>query len=64
MLVYDEKLPRQFWTIAIVRGILPSRNYEIRRAIVRIPKSNTILKWPVKKLFTELQRAIQSSNAP
>ena len=31
--------------------VLPSRNSEIRGAIVRIAKTNTILKLPLKKLF-------------
>ena len=52
MLVYDEKVPRHFSRIAIVTGVLLRRDSEIRRAIVRIAKSNTILKSPVNKLFT------------
>ena len=52
MLVYDEKVPIHFWTIAIVPGVLPSRDSEIRGAIVRIAKTNSILKRPVNKLFT------------
>ena len=51
MLVYDEKVPWHFWKIAIVIGILPSRDSEIRRAIVRIAKTNTILKRLINKLF-------------
>ena len=38
-------------SIAIVTRVLPSRDSEIRGAIVRIAKTNTILKRPVKKLF-------------
>ena len=52
MLVYDEMVPRYFWRIAIVTGVLPRRDSEIRGAIVRIAKTNTILKRPVNKLFT------------
>ena len=46
-LVYDEKdnCHRN-------RGIIPSRDSEIRGVIVRIAKANTILKHPVNKLFT------------
>ena len=44
-------MPRHSWRIVIVPGVLPSRDSEIRGAIVRIPKTNTILKRPVKKLF-------------
>ena len=51
MLVFYEKVPRHFWRIAIVTRVLPSRDYEIRGAIVRIVKTNTILKCPVNKLF-------------
>ena len=47
-----EKLPRHFWRIIIVTQILPIRDSEVRGAIVRITKINTILKCPVKKLFT------------
>ena len=51
MLVSYEKVPRDFWRIAIVTRVLPSRDSEVRGAIVRIAKTNTILKCPVKKLF-------------
>ena len=51
VLVYDEKVPRDFWRIAIVSGVLPSKDYEIKRAILRIKKTNTILKRPANKLF-------------
>ena len=44
-------MPRLFWRIAKVTQVLPSRDSEIRGAIVRIPNTNTILKRPVKKLF-------------
>ena len=52
VLVFYEKLPRHFWRIVIVTRILPSRDCEIRGAIVRIAKTNTTLKCPVNKLFT------------
>ena len=35
-----------------VPGVSPSRDSEIRGAIVRIAKTNSILKRPVNKLFT------------
>ena len=50
-LVFYEKVPRHFRRIVIVTRVLPSRDYEIRGAIVRIATTNTILKRPVKKLF-------------
>ena len=49
--VFYEKVPRHFWRIAIVTRVLASRDSEIRGAIVRIAKNNTILKPPVNKLF-------------
>ena len=52
VLVSDEKVPIHFWRTAIVTWVLPNRVSEIRRAIVRIAKTNTILKRPVNKLFT------------
>ena len=51
MLVYDEKVPRNFWRITIVTGVLSSRDSEIKGAIVRIKKTNAILKRHVNKLF-------------
>ena len=51
MLVYDEKMPRHIWQIAIVTGVLPSRDSEVNGSIVRIAKTNAILKRPVNKLF-------------
>ena len=52
MLVIYEKVPRHFWRIAIVTRVLPSRDSEIRGVIVRIAKTNKILKRPVNNLFT------------
>ena len=52
VLLYDEMVSRHFWIIAIVRGVLPSRDSEIRRAIVRMTKTNTILRRFLNKLFT------------
>ena len=37
--------------IAIVMRVLPSRDSKIREAAVRIAKTNTFLKRPVKNLF-------------
>ena len=51
VLFFNEKVPRHFWRIAIVTRVLPSRDSEIRGLIVRIAKTNTILKCPVKNLF-------------
>ena len=51
VLVYDEKVPRNFWRIAIVTRLLPSTDFQIREAIATIAKTNTILKCPVNKLF-------------
>ena len=42
-------VPRYFSRIAIVTGVLPTRDSEIRGAIVRMAKSNTILKPPVRR---------------
>ena len=52
MLVFHEKVLRHFWRFAIIAPVLPSRDSEIRGAIVRVAKTNTILKRPVNKLFT------------
>ena len=51
VLVFYEKVPRPLWKISIVTWVLPSRDSEIREVIVRIEKTNTILKRPVNKLF-------------
>ena len=51
-LVCYEKVPRHIWRIAIVTPVLSSRDSEIRGSIVRIAKTNTILKLPINKLFT------------
>ena len=59
MLVYDKMLPRHFWKISIVTRVLPSRYSEIRRAIVRITKTKTILKRPANKFFI-VKNTVQS----
>ena len=38
--------------IAIITGVLPSRDSEMTGTIVRIAKKNAILKLPVNNLFT------------
>ena len=45
-------MSRQFWRIVIVTPVLSSRDSEIRGAVVRIAKTNIILKRAVNKLFT------------
>ena len=45
-------LPGHFWRIAIVTGVLPCRDSEIRGAIMRMTKTNAILKRTLNKLFT------------
>ena len=52
VLVYDEKVPIYFWTIAIVTEVLFSRDSEIRGAIVRVAKTNTIFNYSLNKPFT------------
>ena len=61
MLVYDGKVSRHFWRIAVVKGVLPSRDSEIRWAIVSIAKTNATLKCPVNKLFT-VENAYHETN--
>ena len=46
-----KRCPGNFWRIAIVRRVLSSRDYEIKGAIVRIKKTNAIVKRPVNILF-------------
>ena len=52
LLVYDEKVPRHFWRVAIVTWLLSSRDSEISGEILRIEKKNTILKRPGNNFFT------------
>ena len=51
VLVIYQKVLRHFWRIAIVRQVLSSRDSEIRGEIVRIAKTNTILKCSLNNLF-------------
>ena len=51
-LLYGEKVPKHFLRIDIVAGVLPSRDSEIRGAIVKIAKTNAIFKCPINKFFT------------
>ena len=57
LVFFYKTVPRQFWRIALVTRVLPSRDSEIRRPIVRIAKTNTILKRPVNKFF-----AVENTN--
>ena len=51
VLVFLEKVTRHFWRIVIVKRVLPSKDSEKSGTVVRIAKTNTILKLPVNKLF-------------
>ena len=51
VLVYDEKMLRNLWRIVMVTGGLSNRDSEIKGAIVRIKKTNAILKCHVNNLF-------------
>ena len=44
-------MPRQFWKAAILTGVLPSRDSGREETIVRIKKTNAILKRSVNKFF-------------
>ena len=63
VLVFYEKVPKRFWRIAIVTRVLPSRNSEIRGAIVGVAKTNTVLKRPVNKLFA-VENTYHDTNQP
>ena len=51
VLVYDERVPRNVWRIAMVTGVLSSTDSEIKGAIVRNKKTNATLKRHANKLF-------------
>ena len=51
MLVYGEKVPKQFWVITMVTGVLPIEILKQKGAILRIKKANIILEGCVNKLF-------------
>ena len=51
-LLYGEKVAKHFLRIDIVIRVLPSRDSEIRQAIVKIAKTNAIFKCPKNKFFT------------
>ena len=46
-----KRSPDTFWKIAIVTGMLHSRDSKIKGAIVRIKKTNAKFKRPINKLF-------------
>ena len=48
LVFYEKVVPKHFRRISIVTRALPIRNSEIRGAIVKIAKTNTILKRPRK----------------
>ena len=52
VLVFDEMVPRYFRRVFMVIGVLPSRNSEIKGAIVTMAKTYTMIKRPVNKVFT------------
>ena len=51
VIAFYEKVTRHFSKISIVTLVLTSRDSEIKGAIVRIEKTNTILKRPENKLL-------------
>ena len=51
VVVFYGKVTKHFWRIVIVTRVLPSRDSEIIGALVKITKTNTILKRPLNKLF-------------
>ena len=54
-------MKRHFWRITIVTLVLSSRDSKTRGPIVRIAKTNTILKRPVDKLF-EIENTCHDTN--
>ena len=47
-----KRYPGTFGELPSLTAVLPSRDSEIRGVIVRIAKTNAILKRPLNKLFT------------
>ena len=55
-----KRCPGTFGELQLI-GVLPSSDSEVRGAIVRIAKTNAILKRPVNKLFL-IKNAYQDTN--
>ena len=51
LLVYDENMSWHFLRITIVTEVLPSRDSEMRVAVVRTARTNKILKHLINKIF-------------
>ena len=51
VLVYDEKVPRHFWRISTVTGVLPSRESETKRSDNENEKGQWNPQMSRKKLF-------------
>ena len=51
VLVEDEKLPRSMWRVGIVEELYKGEDDKVRGAAVRIPKTKSLLKRPVNRLY-------------
>ena len=51
VIVEEEKQSRSMWGVGIVEELLRRKDGQIRGGKVRVPKTNSILKRPVNKLY-------------
>ena len=50
-LMEDEKLPRSMWRLGIVEELYKGKDDKVRGAAVRIPKTKSLFKRPVNRLY-------------
>ena len=51
VIVEEERQSRSMWRVGLVEELLQGKDGQIRGAKVRVPKTNSILKRPVNKLY-------------
>ena len=51
MIVEANKLPRSLWKVGIVEELFQGKDEKIRGAAVGIPKTNSVIKRPINKLY-------------
>ena len=51
VIVQEDKMPRFAWKVGIVEQIVKGTDDNIRRAVVRIPRTKSLIKRPVNRLY-------------
>ena len=59
VMVQEEKMPRSAWKVGIFEQVIKGTDDNIRGAVVRVPRTKSLIKRPVNRLYL-IERRVQN----